>query len=107
MELVLTGNTFTAAEASSWGLISRVVEQGSVVDEAVKVAGSIAKKGRVAVQSAKEGVNAGQSVFDGRRTETDVGMGASSVRTEFERGAACREEVVPSAIRYCEDLFLC
>ncbi|CEQ40735.1 SPOSA6832_02387, partial [Sporobolomyces salmonicolor] len=60
MELVLTGQTFTAAQASEWGLVSRVVsaEDGTVVDEAVKLAGAIASKGRVAVQAAKEGVNA-------------------------------------------------
>ncbi|ORY89048.1 enoyl-CoA hydratase [Leucosporidium creatinivorum] len=58
MEIVLTGKNFSAQDAAAWGLVSRVVEEGSVVDEAVKVAGQIAKKGRVAVQSAKEGVNA-------------------------------------------------
>ncbi|KAK4050751.1 hypothetical protein OIO90_004973 [Microbotryomycetes sp. JL221] len=58
MEIVLTGKNFTGQEAASWGLISRVVEHGNVVDEAVKVAGQIAKKGRIAVQAGKEGVNA-------------------------------------------------
>ncbi|GAA5823834.1 hypothetical protein JCM11251_003314 [Rhodosporidiobolus azoricus] len=59
MELVLTGSNFSAQQASDWGLVSRVVEgEGSVVEEAVKVAGKIASKGRVAVQAAKEGVNA-------------------------------------------------
>ena len=58
MELVLTGRTFPADEAEARGLISRVVREGSVVDEAVKVAATIAKKGQVAVQAAKEGVNA-------------------------------------------------
>ena len=61
MEIVLTGKNFSAMEAASWGLISRVVEEGSVVDEAVKVATAISKKGRVAVQAGKEGVNAGSS----------------------------------------------
>lgn len=60
MEIVLTGRNFSAAEAASWGLVSRVVEEGDVVEEAVKVAGVIASKGRVAVQGAKEGVNAGE-----------------------------------------------
>ncbi|GAA6029018.1 hypothetical protein JCM8097_001554 [Rhodosporidiobolus ruineniae] len=59
MELVLTGRNFSAQEASDWGLVSRVVdvEKGSVVDEAVKVAKTIAGKGQLAVQAAKEGVN--------------------------------------------------
>ena len=58
----MTGRNFTGHEAASWGLVSRVVEgEGSaVVDEAVKVAGKIARMGRIAVQSAKEGVNAGE-----------------------------------------------
>ncbi|GAA5922171.1 hypothetical protein JCM3775_003515 [Rhodotorula graminis] len=58
MEIVLTGRNFSADEASQWGLVSRVVPEGeSVVDEAVKVAGKIASKSRIAVQAAKEGVN--------------------------------------------------
>ena len=61
MEIVLTGKNFSAQEAAEWGLVSRVVQDGSVVDEAVKVAGQIAKKGRIAVQAAKEGVNSGES----------------------------------------------
>lgn len=75
MEIVLTGKNFSAIEAASWGLISRVVseEEGDVVDEAVKVAGKIASKGRVAVQAAKEGVNAGMIIFFlcGRRGSAD------------------------------------
>lgn len=57
MEIVLTGRNMTADEAEAAGHC-RVVREGSVVDEAVKVAGKIAKKSQVAVQAAKEGVNA-------------------------------------------------
>ena len=60
MEIVLTGKNFSATEAAEWGLVSRVVTEGSVVDEAVKVASQIAGFGQVAVQAAKEGVNAGE-----------------------------------------------
>lgn len=59
MELVLTGRTFSAAEAEKWGVASRVVED--VVAEAVKVAQTIAGKGRVSVIAGKESVNAGES----------------------------------------------
>lgn len=58
MEMVLTGRNFSAEDAERRGLISRVVREGNVVDEAVKVASTIAKKGQIAVQAAKEGVNA-------------------------------------------------
>ncbi|KAI0340327.1 enoyl-CoA hydratase [Trametopsis cervina] len=59
MELVLTGRNFTAHEAESWGMVSKVVEEGEgkVVEEAVKMAGVIASKGRLAVQAGKEAVN--------------------------------------------------
>lgn len=61
MEMVLTGRNFSAEEAEARGLISRVVREGSVVDEAVKVAAKIATKSQIAVQAAKEGVNACKS----------------------------------------------
>ncbi len=59
MELTLTGRNFSALEAESWGVVSRVVEEGEgkVVEEAVKLAGAIASKGRLAVQAGKEAVN--------------------------------------------------
>lgn len=59
MELVLTGRGLSAAEAEKHGLISRVVPEGSdVVAEAIKVALQIGKKGQIAVQAAKEAINA-------------------------------------------------
>ena len=42
MEIVLTGRNLTADEAEAAGLVSRVVREGSVVDEAVNVASKIA-----------------------------------------------------------------
>lgn len=62
MELVLTGRNFSAAEAERWGVVSRVVEEGEgkVVEEAVKLAKTIASKGRVSVIAGKEAVNAGE-----------------------------------------------
>ncbi|GAA5944611.1 uncharacterized protein JCM15063_000057 [Sporobolomyces koalae] len=75
MELVLTGSNFTAQQASDWGLVSRVVEEGQdVVDESVKVAKKIASKGRVAVQAGKEGVNAAYelSLQEGLRFERRI-----------------------------------
>lgn len=60
MELILTGRNLSAQEAEQHGLISRIV-QGSnddLVQEAVKLAATIGKKGAVAVQAAKQAVNA-------------------------------------------------
>jgi len=66
MEIILTGRNFSAEEAEKWGLISRVVGEGEgvVVKEAVEMAKTIASKGQIAVQAAKETVNAGK-LLDG------------------------------------------
>ncbi|GJJ06051.1 hypothetical protein Clacol_000239 [Clathrus columnatus] len=60
MELILTGRDITAQMAEAWGLVSRVVGdgEGEVVKEAVQVASTIASKGQIAIQAAKEAVNA-------------------------------------------------
>lgn len=59
MEMVLTGNTFSAEEALQWGLVSKVVEADKLVDEAVKTAAKISRYSPLAVKAAKEAVNAG------------------------------------------------
>jgi enoyl-CoA hydratase len=61
MEMVLTGRQVSAQEAEKWGLVSRVVGEGEgeVVKEAIEMAKTIASKGQIAVQAAKEVVNAG------------------------------------------------
>jgi enoyl-CoA hydratase len=68
MEYILTGRQFSAADAASWGLVSRVVpdEEGQakgegVLAEAMKVAEEIAGKGRLSVLAAKEAIKMGES----------------------------------------------
>lgn len=63
MELVLTGRNMSAEEAVAHGLASRIVTEGSVVDEAIKVGATISKKGQIAVQAGKEAVNACECRF--------------------------------------------
>ena len=62
MESILTGRLFSAQEAEKWGMISRVVGDGEneVIKEAVNMAKGIASKSQIAVQAAKEVVNAGR-----------------------------------------------
>ncbi|CEH14330.1 enoyl-hydratase [Ceraceosorus bombacis] len=74
MELVLTGRNLSADEAEKHGLVSRVVREGDVVEEAVKVGAQIGKKGQVAVQAAKEAVNASfeLSLHEGLRFERRI-----------------------------------
>lgn len=88
MELTLTGRNFSAAEAESWGVVSRVVPEGEgkVVEEAVKMAGVIASKSRVAVQAGKEAVNAAfeMSLAEGLRFERRLFHGLFATKDQKE-----------------------
>jgi enoyl-CoA hydratase len=57
MDLVLTGRTMDAAEAERSGLVSRVVPDDRVLDEATEAAEAIASYGRAAVTAAREAVD--------------------------------------------------
>lgn len=56
MEILLTGDTFSAAEALQLGLIGRVVPDGQALTEARAVAERIARNGPLAVQAIKQSV---------------------------------------------------
>ena len=56
MELILTGRFFDAKEAYELGLVTRVVPNEIILDEAVKLAQGIAERSPVAVRFAKEAV---------------------------------------------------
>src|SRR5665213_4325180 len=57
MDLVLSGRLMDAAEAERSGLVSRVVPNDKLVEEAVKMATQIAAFSRPSVLAAKEAVN--------------------------------------------------
>jgi enoyl-CoA hydratase len=57
MDLVLTGRMMDAAEAERAGLVARVVPAASLMEEAMKVAETIAGMGLPSVYAAKESVN--------------------------------------------------
>jgi enoyl-CoA hydratase len=57
MDLILTGRMMDAAEAERSGLVARVVPAGSLLDEALKVAETIASMSLPSVLAAKEAVN--------------------------------------------------
>ena len=57
MEMILTGRMMDAAEAERAGLVARVVPLASLMDEAMKVAETIASMSLPSVMSAKEAVN--------------------------------------------------
>jgi enoyl-CoA hydratase len=57
MDLILTGRMMDAAEAESSGLVARVVPAANLMDEAMKVADTIATMSLPSVLAAKEAVN--------------------------------------------------
>ena len=75
MEMVLTGRLMDAEEAERAGLVSRIVPQAELVDEALKTAEHIASLSRPAVMMAKEAVN--------RAYETTLGEGIRFERRLF------------------------
>ena len=77
MELILTAKRFTAIEAYSWGLMTRLVEKPSqVLTEAYEFADEISKNGPLAVQQAKFAIRQGMSV--------DVQTGLQIERKAYE-----------------------
>jgi enoyl-CoA hydratase len=58
MEMILTGEPITAAEAERIGLVSRVVTDELLVEDALGLAAEIAKRAPLALRLAKESVNA-------------------------------------------------
>ena len=97
MELVLTGRPLSASEAASHGLVSKVVE-GDVVEEAVKMAEKIGTKGRVAVQAAKEAVNASfeLNLAEGNRFERRLFQSLFATKDQKEGMGAFAEKRKPS-----------
>lgn len=56
LEMVLTGEPFTAQEMAAHGLVNRVVPKGEHLNEAIKLAKVVAERPPVAVRLAKEAV---------------------------------------------------
>jgi enoyl-CoA hydratase len=67
MEMILTGEPITAVEAERIGLVSRVVPDELLVEDALSLAAEIAKRAPLALRMAKESVNAAyeMSLTDG------------------------------------------
>jgi enoyl-CoA hydratase len=75
MDIVLTGRMMDVEEAERAGLVARIVPLASLVDEAVKVAETIASMSLPSVLGAKEAVN--------RAFETSLAEGVRFERRVF------------------------
>ncbi len=75
MDMILTGRMMDAAEAERSGLVARVVPAANLMDEAMKVAETIAGMGLPSVYAAKDSVN--------RAFETTLAEGVRFERRVF------------------------
>lgn len=66
MEMILTGDPISAVTAREYGLINRVVPDGTVVDAAIELAGRIAANAPLSVQASKR---IALNVVDGDRPD--------------------------------------
>jgi len=97
MVLVLTGRMMDAGEAERAGLVARVVPLQNLLDEALKVAATIASMSLPSVLAAKEAVNRAfqASLAEGIRFERRVFHSLFATRDQKEGMAAFIEKRPP------------
>jgi enoyl-CoA hydratase len=84
MEMVLTGNFISAEEAYNYGLVNMVVPIELYMEEALKLAGTIAEMSPIAAMLAKESVN--------RSFETHLDEGLHFERKNFYLAFASEDQ---------------
>ncbi|GAA1637621.1 enoyl-CoA hydratase [Georgenia ruanii] len=91
-ELVLTGRTMGAEEAERAGLVSRVVPAGELLEEAARVAETIAAKSLPVVYAAKHALQAAQetTLEEGLRFEKQAFAATFALDDQTEGMAAFR-----------------
>ncbi|HVA61129.1 MAG TPA: crotonase/enoyl-CoA hydratase family protein [Mycobacteriales bacterium] len=82
MELLLTGDRISAAEARDIGLIGRVVPDGQALDTALAVAERIARNGPLAVQAIKRSVQATEGLPEAEALKIELEIGLPIFATE-------------------------
>ncbi len=89
MDLILTGRMMDAAEAERSGLVARVVPAARLMEEALKVAETIAAMSQPSLLAAKEAVN--------RSFETSLAEGVRFERRVFHALLTARKAWPPSS----------
>lgn len=102
MYYILTGESIKAEEAERIGLISKVVEGGTQLEEAMKTASAIANHPRLAAMSCKEAVNQQAEVplIPGLKLERRLFHGLFSTPDQKEGMAAFAEKRKPEYRKY-------
>jgi enoyl-CoA hydratase len=89
LELILSGNFLNGNQAEQYGLVNRVAAKGTVVEEAMKLAGTMAAKSRIAIQSALRAVQEGLNtdLYTGMKLEREQ-FGISFASEDKKEGVA-------------------
>ena len=89
MYLCLTGETIDAQEALRIGLVQKVVPQAQLLDEAKRIANTIASKAPLAIEGCKRAINSGAhlSIADALELEA-VEFGALVGTNDFKEGTS-------------------
>ena len=102
MYYILTGRWISAEEADRMGMITKVVEDGQLMDEAMALATEIANNPRLAVLACKESVNQQAEVplIPGRKVERRLFHGLFGTADQKEGMAAFAEKREPKFKKY-------
>jgi len=97
MELLLTGDTISAAEAERIGLIGRVVPDGQALETALQIADRIARNGPLAVQAIKRSVQATEGLpeEEALKIELEIGLPIFATADAKEGTRAFKEKREP------------
>jgi enoyl-CoA hydratase len=97
LELILTGDIITAAEAYRIGLVNHLVPtKQAAMDIALEMVKKIGSKGPVAIRKAIETVNAGYGFEDKGYQAEALGFGACAETTDFKEGTKAFVEKRPA-----------
>lgn len=97
MDLILTGRMIEASEAKSLGLVSRVVPDEKLLEEACAVAAEIASYNAISVRMAKEAINSADemTLSEGVRRERHMFFSCFATEGQKEGMAAFLEKRAP------------
>ncbi len=88
-ELLFTGETISTDKALAWGLVNIVVEDGSALESARRLAATIAKRGPLSNRLAKELVDAAQDIaMDAALSMSTVSQQRIFDSTDLHEGVA-------------------
>jgi enoyl-CoA hydratase len=108
-EILLTGaDRISTEQALAWGLVNRAVQEKNLVKRARELALEIARNDRLAVQIAKQSINASMeigSMRDALKHALDLGMVLETTETPASRefDEILRTEGVHAALEWRED----